>query len=268
MSRALRLAVAALLAGGCAGKTPGGTPPRHVTTVQVPAETRAVLDAPDRDPDDRALDRARRPGELLTFFGIRPGMRVAELGAADGYTSELLGRAVGSAGKVFVHNNEWLMHRFAEEEIPRRLAKPVNRHLVKVIRPFDDPFPPEARDLDAVILVFIYHATFWFDGGVDRTKMNAAVRRALKPGGVYGIVDHSAPPGSGPASAERLQRIDERVVRDEVTAAGFELVAEADVLRNPRDTRDWNASPYDVAGAGRESPDAFVLRFEKPGEPR
>jgi predicted methyltransferase len=89
------------------------------------------------------------------------------------------------------------------------------------------------------------------------------VFQALKPGGVYGIVDHSAIAGHGVADVETLHRIEESVVREEVEKAGFRLAAEADFLRAPGDTRDWSASPR-VAGEKRGTSDRFVLKYVKP----
>ena len=135
------------------------------------------------------------------------------------------------------------------------------RNVVRVDRDFDDPLPPDARDLDVVLLILFYHDTVWMKA--DRARMNAAIHRALKPGGVYGIIDHSAKPGTGVADVETLHRIDEKVVRDEITAAGFRLEAEASFLRNPADTRDWNDSPR-AAAERRGTSDRFVLKFVKP----
>ncbi len=222
---------------------------------------RAVVRAPDRDPADRALDESRRPEELLVFFGIRPGMRVAELGAAGGYTTELLSRAVGPDGRVWGQNSRFILDRFAEKPWSERLAKPVMRNVVRVDRPFDDPLPADAHDLDAVLIVLFYHDTVWM--GVDRAAMNAAVWRALRPGGVYGIVDHSGRAGTGTTEAQTLHRIEEAVVRREVEGAGFQLAREADFLRNPSDPRDWNDSPR-AAGDRRGKSDRFVLAFTKP----
>jgi predicted methyltransferase len=93
--------------------------------------------------------------------------------------------------------------------------------------------------------------------------MNAAVFRALKPGGVYVVIDSSAKPGTGVSDAQTLHRIDEQVVREEVLAAGFQLAAESDVWRNPQDTRDWSSSPG-TAGERRGTSDRFALKFVKP----
>jgi predicted methyltransferase len=93
--------------------------------------------------------------------------------------------------------------------------------------------------------------------------MNRAIFAALRPGGVFGIVDHSARPGSGVADVKTLHRIEESVVRQEVEAAGFQLAARAEFLRNPDDRRDWNDSPS-AAAERRGRSDRFVLKFVKP----
>jgi predicted methyltransferase len=222
---------------------------------------RAAVDAPDRSPEDRALDAGRQPALLLAFFGIRPGMRVAEIGSGTGYTAELLARVVGPQGRVYGQNSRLLLERFAEQPWSARLAKPVMADVVRLDRPFDDPFPPDVRDLDAVLNVLFYHDTVWWK--IDRAQMNRAIFRALRSGGIYGIVDHSAKPGSGLADVETLHRIDEATLRSEIEAAGFLLAAEADFLRSPDDTRDWSASPR-VAGERRGTSDRFVLKFVKP----
>lgn len=221
----------------------------------------AALAAPDRSPADRALDAQRRPAELLAFFGIAPGMKVAELGAGSGYTAELLARVVGPQGRVYGQNSPLLLERFAQKPWSERLAKPAMTNVVRLDRPLDDPFPPDVRDLDVVLLVLGYHDAYAQQ--VDVEAMNAAVFRALKPGGVYGIVDHSSVPGLGAEDAARLHRIDELMVILDVEDVGFELDATADFLRNPEDTRDWSASPAD-AGDKRGTSDRFVLKFVKP----
>jgi len=248
MRRPPLLLALALLATSCA------TPVRRTPAT-------AAADAPDRSDADRALDAGRHPRELLTFAGIRPGMRVAELGAGGGYTTELLARAVGPTGKVWAQNSRLILERFAEKPWSERLAKPVMANVVRVDREFDDPLPPAARDLDAVLIVLFYHDTVWM--GVDRARMNRAVFAALKPGGEYVVVDHSGRKGSGAEETQTLHRIEQSVVEKEVAAAGFVRDGEADFLRNPADARDWNDSPR-VAGERRGTSDRFVLRFVKP----
>ena len=254
MRRPPVLLAVVVLAASC-----GGAPYRR-TPATSPA-VRAAVDAPDRSEADRALDAGRHPRELLAFADIRPGMRVAELGAGGGYTSELLARAVGPGGKVYAQNSRLILERFAEKPWSERLAKPVMANVVRVDRDFDDPLPPDARDLDAVLIVLFYHDTVWM--GVDRDRMNRAVFAALKPGGEYVVVDHSGRKGSGASETQTLHRIEQSVVENEVAAAGFVRAGEAAFLRNPDDARDWNDSPR-VAGERRGTSDRFVLRFVKP----
>ena len=250
----LALALIAFAGMGCATHTEG-------SATAVPAAVRAAVDAPDRAPEDRALDAGRDPARTLAFFGIAPGMRVAELGAGGGYTTELLVRVVGSRGRVYGQNSPFLLARVAQAPWSARLAKPVMKDVVRLDRDFDDPFPSDLRNLDAVLIVLLYHDTVWMK--VDRARMNRAVFAALKPGGVYGIVDHSAKPGTGLADVETLHRVDEATVKSEVGAAGFRLAAEGDFLRHPQDARDWSPSPR-AAGERRGTSDRFVLRFVKP----
>jgi predicted methyltransferase len=220
-----------------------------------------VVDAGDRSADDRALDAGRHPAELLAFLGVRPGMRVAELGAGGGYTAELLARAVGDTGRVYAQNPTVFLERFAEGPWSERLKKPVMSHVVRVDREFDDPLPPEAKNLDLVMMMLVYHDTVWMQ--IDRAKMLKAILAALKPGGLFGVVDHSARTGSGLADVQTFHRIEEKTLRDEVEHAGFRFVAGADFLRNPQDTRDWNDSPR-AAGDRRGTSDRFVLKFTRP----
>jgi len=250
--------VLVLLAAACGPSRPK---PAVVATPDVSPAVRAAVDTTDRSAADRALDDGRHPAETLAFFGIAPGMHVAELGAGGGYTTELLARVVGPRGVVYGQNSPLILSRFAEKPWSERLAKPVNKNVVRADREFDDPLPPDAHDLDAVILILFYHDTVWMQ--TDRARMNAAIFKALKPGGVFGIVDHSARAGSGLADVQTLHRIEEHVVRDEVEKAGFRLAAEATFLKNPSDPRDWNASPR-VAAEKRGTSDRFVLKFVKP----
>jgi predicted methyltransferase len=249
---------ASAIAGPAAALPPAAP---AAATVAISPAARAAVDAPDRSDADRALDAGRHPAELLSFYGIAPGMKVAELGAGGGYTSELLARAVSPAGVVYGQNNKFIIEKFAQKPWSERLAKPIMKNVVRVDREFDDPLPAEAHDLDAVFMVLFYHDTVWME--TDRARMNSAVFKALKPGGVFAIIDHSGRAGSGSTETKTLHRIDEAVVKKELEAAGFKLGGEAAFLRNPSDTRDWNDSPG-AAAEKRGTSDRFVLRFVKP----
>ncbi len=270
--------IAGLALGACGGATeePAEPTPAESAAGDEVAETRdapaeqaveadprlaALLGAPDRLEADHALDEGRRPAEVLTFFGIGEGQRVADLFAGTGYTTELLARAVGPEGHVYAQNNAFVMDRFARGPLEARLARDGLAHVEVVEREMDAPLPEGARDLDAVIFILAYHDTFWMEA--DRAAMNRAIFEALRPGGVYGIVDHAAAAGSGARDVQSLHRVDEALVVEEVLAAGFELEARADTLRRADDPRDWNAAPS-AAGERRGTSDRFTLRFVRP----
>jgi predicted methyltransferase len=232
----------------------------QATHAPVPPALQAIVDAADRTDADKKLDAGRHPAELLAFLGLKPGMRVAELAAGGGYTTELLARAVGPQGKVWAQNNAMMM-KFIDKPWAERLARPAMKNVVRVDRELDAPLPPDAKNLDAVVIVLFYHDTIWM--GADRDKMNKAVFDALKKGGQYVVVDHSAFEGHGKADVKTLHRIDELSVIRDVERAGFMHAGDADFLRNPADTRDWNASPREAADR-RGTSDRFVAKFVKP----
>jgi predicted methyltransferase len=241
---------------------PSAPDPNHprAEPLNVPAEMSAIVDAADRTASDRELDAGRHPGELLTFLGIAPGMRVAEIVAGTGYTTELMARAAGPKGKVWAENPAGFL-KFVGVPYKERLAKPVMRNVIRADRPIDAPFPPEAKNLDVVVSVLVYHDTVWL--GVDRDKMNKAAFDALEKGGEYVVVDHSAAPGHGIDDVKTLHRIEEDAVTREVVKAGFQPAGSANFLRNPDDGRDWNDAP-NAAADKRGTSDRFVLKFVRP----
>jgi predicted methyltransferase len=224
------------------------------------SDYRAIVEARDRLPADRAIDQGRHPAELLAFLGVQPGMHVGELFAGSGYTAELIARAVGPNGKVYAENPNVVLQQ-VEGPFTQRLARNAARQIVRVDRELETPFPAEVTDLDMVVFNLAYHDTVWL--GVDRASMNRGVFAALKKGGTYVIIDHSARKGRGVADVQTLHRIEQDVVRDEVERAGFVLQREGMFLRNPGDTRDWDDSPAS-AGTRRGTSDRFVLAYVKP----
>ncbi len=170
------------------------------------AEHAAIAGASDRTDADHALDPGRRPAEMLDFLRIATGMRVAEIGAAGGYTTELLARAVGPGGTVFAQNSKLLLSMVGDEWRVR-LARAAMRPVVPVEREFEAPLPPEARDLELVVMNAMYHDTIWI--GTDRARMNRAIFEALAPGGAFVVIDSSARPGADSnEAAYELHRVD------------------------------------------------------------
>jgi predicted methyltransferase len=217
---------------------------------------RNIIASPDRSDADRSLDQRRDPEKLLAFYGVKSGMRVLDLSSGRGYNAELLARAVGPSGKVYAHASPKMMFPASKAALDERLKTPVMANVVYVERDFEDPVPADARNLDLVTFNFNYHDTAWL--GTDRARMNRAVFDALKPGGIYIVADHSAKPGAGVSVSKSLHRIEERVVREEVQAAGFRLAGTGDFLRNPDDPREVSVFKNSVRN------DEFVLKFVKP----
>jgi predicted methyltransferase len=232
----------------------GAVPPAKIP----PYVTDAII-APARPASDRESDASRQPAQVMTFFGVKPGMKVADMWAGGGTTTELLARIVGPTGKVYSQNTEF-PDKFKKNEAvwKARLTEPGMINVVEVTKPFDAPdlIPVKPGTLDAVFINLNYHDLF--DVGADPDKFNAAVLKALKPGGIYGIVDNSAQAGSGIRDTNTLHRIDEEFVIKQVEKDGFELVATLNVLRNPNDPRTepfWKIN---------HTQDRFILKFRKP----
>ncbi len=216
----------------------------------------AIVAAPDRTDGDRQADQRRQPARMLAFTGVRPGMKVLDMEASAGYSTELLARAVGPTGIVYAQDSAAVIERFVKDKFDIRAQKPAMKNVVHVIRDFDDPIPPEVSNLDLITFFFAYHDITYMQ--VDRAVMNRKMFASLKPGGFLVIADHSARPGDGITVAKTLHRIEESTLRQEIEAAGFKLVAEADFLRHPEDPRDQKVFQPTVPN------DEFVLKYQKP----
>jgi predicted methyltransferase len=215
----------------------------------------AILAAPERSAADRKADKRRDPLPFLAFTGARPGMKVLDMGAGAGYSTELMARAVAPDGIVYGQNPPDMGAK-GKAAFEARLKTPAMKDAVADFRPFDDPVPPGVRDLDLITFLFFYHDTTYMH--VDRAAMNRKMFAALKPGGFLVIADHSALPGQGTSVARTLHRIEESTLRKEVEAAGFRLVAEGNFWRNPADTHDFPSYRPNMPV------DNFVLKFQKP----
>jgi len=209
-----------------------------------------AIASPIRTEQDRKMDASRHPAQFLPFTQVKPGMKVLDVSAGAGYTSQLLALAVGPSGTVYAQAQN------PGATLNKRLADHPQPNLVILARPFEDPVPPDAPKLDLVTLVNNYHDMSYMS--FDRREMLAKIYAALKPGGHFIVIDHSAKPGTGISAGRTLHRIDEDVVRKEVTAAGFKLDAEGSFLRNPADTRE------DSSNSPAVPTDKFALRFVKP----
>ena len=216
----------------------------------------AIVASPDRADGDRQADQRRQPAKMLAFTGVKTGMKVLDMEASAGYSTELLARAVGPTGIVYAQDSAAVIERFVKDKFDIRAQKPVMKNVVHVVRDFDDPIPPDVSGLDLITFFFAYHDITYME--VDRPTMNKKMLAALKPGGFLIIADHSAKAGDGISVAKTLHRIEESVVRQEIEAAGFKLVEEGNFLRHPEDPREASVFKPQVPT------DEFVLKYQKP----
>ncbi|QPF84670.1 class I SAM-dependent methyltransferase [Bradyrhizobium genosp. L] len=216
----------------------------------------AIVAAPDRSDADRQVDQRRQPAKMLAFAGVKPGMAILDMEASAGYSTELLARTVGPSGKIYAQDSAAVLERFVKDKFDTRAQKGAMKNVVHVVRNYDDPIPPEAKNLDMITFFFAYHDITYME--VDRAAMNRKMFAALKPGGFLIIADHSAKPGEGTSVAKTLHRIEESTLKQEVEAAGFKLAAEGDFLHHAEDPRDIPVfkAPVPI--------DEFVLKYQKP----
>lgn len=239
------LVVAALAAGGAWAKAP--------------AHIEAALASKARPEADVARDAARKPGELLTFAEVKPGQRVADFVIGGGYFTRILSAAVGEKGQVYAYQPaEFIQFQASYGENLKKVAGEA-----KNITPLDASFGsldlPDGLDL--ILTVQNYHDLHLRPFPPETaSKVNAELFKSLKPGGLLVVVDHAAVPGAPVDVAHTLHRIDPAIVRKELEAAGFQFVAESDLLKAAGDPHTANV--FDPAIRGKT--DQFTLKFRKP----
>ncbi len=222
-----------------------------------PSAINAAVSDPARPASDTERDALRKPAEMLTFAGIKPGMKVMDMLPGGGYFTRLFAKAVGTSGHVYAFQPaEWDAHLKGKEP-PINAVATTYPNVSVVKAPINDLKAPEPLDL--VWTAQNYH-DLKNDKAIDTAQVNKAVFNALKPGGLYIVLDHSAEKGSGVRDTNTLHRIDQDAVKQEVTAAGFEYVGESNVLRNTADSR--KVMVFDPSIRGHT--DQFILKFRKP----
>jgi predicted methyltransferase len=222
---------------------------------------KAVAD-PGRPEQDKEADALRKPAETLAFAGIKPGQKIAELLPGRGYFTRLFSKAVGPKGHIYAYPP------------PRRPNAPADApsHAAAVTAIAADSaysnvtvetFSPAKLSVPAPVDI-VWTSRNYHDlhniPSVDINAFNKSVFDALKPGGLYIVLDHAAASGSGTKDTSTLHRIDPEAVKAEVTAAGFVLVAQSDVLHSVDDQHTAPVSDSSVKG----KTDQFILKFRKP----
>jgi predicted methyltransferase len=223
-----------------------------------PAVAAAVADK-GRDAD-READARRHPGELITFSGVKAGDKVVDLIPGSGYFTKIFSKVVGPKGHVYmIWPNEYAKEAQPDPVKNADLAKTGYPNTSVILQPGAAFATPEPVDL--VFTVQNYHDyPDKFMGNIDPMVFDRAVFKALKPGGVFLVVDHTAEAGSGMRDTDTRHRIDPAIVRKQVTDAGFVFEGESNVLRNPAD--DLKKVVFDKAIRGHT--DQFIYKFRKP----
>ena len=243
MKRTWTIALAAALAimaagGGAMAQQVGGAPP----------------------PDALADPAGFKTPEVLAFIGVKPGDQVADIVA--GRFVRALSHAVGPRGRVYAIEPAEMVKRHPEilTIMGQLTAMPDYKNISVITEPVNTPgLPPQ---LDAVFIRQDYHDLYdKFMGPADVPAFNRAVFAALRPGGVYVILDHTAAAGSGLSATETLHRIDPAAVKADMKAAGFVFDGESAVLANPTDPHTKMVFDPSIRG----HTDQFLLRFKKPG---
>ncbi len=222
-----------------------------------PANIKVAVADSNRPAPDTARDAARKPEETLAFAGVKDGASVAELLPGHGYFTRILSKAVGPKGHIYA----WVPPAQGDRDFSKGLkdiaGNSTYANVTLVQQGFSKGLAPAPVDL--VFTAQNYHDLHNVKE-IDVAGFNKAVFDALKPGGVYLVIDHSAEKGSGARDTSTLHRIDKDTVKREVTAAGFQYVGESDVLANPNDAR--TAKVFDESIRGKT--DQFILKFRKP----
>jgi predicted methyltransferase len=203
---------------------------------------------------DKERDVHRKPAEIVAFAGVKPGSVVAEIFPGGGYYTRVIAKSVGPAGKVYAL-------------VPAAFAnRPGGLDGMNAIAAQYGNVSPMAADFAALALPekvdLVWTTENYHDMAARNVaEVNAAAFAALKPGGIYFVEDHEARPGSGLEATSAFHRIDPAIVIEQVTAAGFVLDAQSDVLANPNDPKNVGVRDPSVQGETEK----FALRFKKPG---
>jgi len=228
-------------------------PPAYVVPAGTPAYIRHAVESPDLSPEQKARDFNRKPAELLTLSGIKPGQKVVEFASFGQYFTVMLSDIVGPKGMVYMYDLPYTEKRAGEASRAFVAAHPNSKYELIDYNKLELP-----QKVDIVFNVLYYHDLSLND--IDTAGLNSRIFKALKPGGIFFVVDHNAAPGSGRRDTKALHRIDPEVIKQEVKAAGFELVEESRLLARPEDDHTKMVFTPGLRGLT----DQTVFKFRKP----
>lgn len=260
MSRRLMLAAAAVMAltGHGAWAQHEGHAGHAAPALSASDAIAAAVADVGRPAEDKARDADRKPVDMLTFAEVKPGQVVGDFLPGGGYFTRILAKSVGTNGKVFAIISEGQAKAEKPPAVNAIAADPAYGNVQVVAANFQTLALPQKADM--IWTSQNYHDLHLARLKLDVAAVNRAIFEALKPGGLYVVLDHAAPAGTPVTSADSVHRIDPAIVRSELEAAGFVFVSESAALRNPKD--DYAKSVFDPAVRGHT--DQFIYKFRKP----
>jgi predicted methyltransferase len=210
-------------------------------------------------PADALTDPSMKAPEVIKFMGLKPGDQVVDVVA--GRFVRALSQAVGPKGKVIAYEPDEIVktHPEAKAALDKITADPAYANVTVMTAPINTP--NLRKGVNVVFIRQNYHDLYdKVMGPAVVPAFNKAVYAALKPGGLYVILDHADAPGSGLTGTETRHRIDPERVKADMAAAGFKFDGESKVLANPDDDH----SKIVFAPGLRGKTDQFLYKFSKP----
>lgn len=241
---ALALALASFATAAFAQAPAYGVPP-------IPSAVRQAVDSADRSDAMKARDAGRKPAEVFTLAGLKPGDKVIEFGSFGFYDTTIISGVIGPKGHVWMYDLPYMQAR--TEEAGNAFAA-AHKNAEHKVAKFDELTLPKGVDL--AVFDMYYHDLKGKD--VDTAKLNTLVFAALKPGGRVLIVDHRAEPGSGWRDSTTIHRMDTATIVEEMQAAGFQLAVNSALFANSADDKSKRVFEPTIRGGTDRSLFVFV----------
>ncbi len=235
----------------------------HMSAIASNPYIENALKDPARSEKDVATDMLRKPGKVLSFLEVKPGQTVLDVFSGSGYYTEIAARVVGPKGHVDAHNNAPYVSYIGEDKLAARYGEGRLPNVTQLLQDAN-ALNLQENHYDRILFILSFHDLYHVDekngwDKIDDKQFMAELKKALKPGGYIGVVDHVAAPGSGSEMGNTIHRIDPQIIRDKMQQWGFKLVGEADFLQNLADPLDLPMWDPKVRGRTHRA----VLKFTK-----